>query len=342
MTTAPAFPPPDRAATALVALDWGTSSLRAFAMSADGRVLEQRDSAHGILNLPAPGGIAGFERAFAEACGDWLARRPGLPVVAGGMVGSAQGWKEAPYVATPADTATLATRAAAVTTAEGVRILIAPGVLHDPADGVPDVMRGEEIQIAGALVRAPRALRRSRLVLPGTHSKWVEVVDGRIVRFATFMTGELFAILRRHSILGRLMPEAAAPEPDAAAAAFAAGLRAADGRVLAHDLFAVRTLGLMRRLSGDVLEDYLSGLLIGHELAGARALGAAEPDVPVVLIGEGRLSRRYAEALRLTGIPVTAELGNTAPDGLFRFAVAAGLVDEPQGRQQETIDVRPA
>jgi 2-dehydro-3-deoxygalactonokinase len=317
---------------ALIALDWGTSSLRGFLMAADGSLCETRSAAHGILALPEPGGVAGFERAFAEIAGDWLARRPQLPVVAGGMVGSAQGWVEAPYVATPADTSVLAERAATVTTSDGVRILIAPGVVHDPADAPPDVMRGEEIQIAGALARRPEIAAAAWMVMPGTHSKWVEIVDGRIVRFATHMTGELFALLRRQSILGRLMPEEAATG-ERAEAAFLDGLAAARGGALAHRLFSVRTLGLMKRLDADLLEDRLSGLLIGHEIVSALADGGIA-GLPLVVVGDGRLSRRYARALRAFGLEPTAELGNTAPEGLFRFAVAAGLVESRPGEKK--------
>ncbi len=309
---------------ALIALDWGTSSLRGFLMTADGGIVEERGAPHGIQNLPAPG-AAGFERAFDLLTADWRAAHPRLPVVAGGMVGSAQGWLEAPYVPTPADTGVLADRAARLVTASGVPILIAPGVVHDPADGAPDVMRGEEIQIAGALARAPQIAARSRLVLPGTHSKWVEIADGRIVRFSTHMTGELFALLRHQSILGRLMPDRSATGT-AAEAAFALGLETARGGALAHRLFSVRTLGLLKRLETDVLEDYLSGLLIGHEIDAAIAEGGSEPGVPLVVIGEGRLVRRYGDALRLFGLTPAAELGNTAPEGLHRFADAAGLV----------------
>lgn len=318
------------AAPVLVALDWGTSSLRAFLMDRRGALVAQRASAHGIQNLPVPG-IPGFERAFADLCADWLARWPGLPVVASGMVGSAQGWREAPYVPCPTDTRMLASRAAMVDSAAGVRIVIAPGVICDPTDAPPDVIRGEEIQIAGALADQPAWMRRACIVLPGTHSKWVAIEDGQIVRFATYMTGELFAVLRQHSILGRLMPEHVQPADKASSeSAFAAGLdaaRASRPGDLAHQIFATRTLGLTRRLSADVLADYLSGLLIGHELVSGPALlpQAVDGDTPLVLIGEGGLCRRYQQALARFGRPAM-QIDNTAPRGLFEFAAAAGLV----------------
>ena len=131
---------------ALLALDWGTSSFRAFLMDRSGKVMTQRANTHGIQNLPEQG-ARGFEMAFAELCGDWIGRWQGLPVVAGGMVGSAQGWKEAPYVVCPADTHALAARAVSVDSGLGSCILIAPGVLYDPVDAAPDVMRGEESRL---------------------------------------------------------------------------------------------------------------------------------------------------------------------------------------------------
>lgn len=310
----------------LIALDWGTSSLRAFLMGAGGAVLARREGGPGITALPRPG-PEGFADIFAAECGAWLARWPGLPVVAGGMVGSAQGWREAPYVECPADLASLAQGAVAVE-APGARILIAPGVLL-PAHGqaAPDVMRGEEIQLAGALAGHPALRGAARFVMPGTHSKWVSLRDGRITGFATYMTGELFAVLRRHSLLGRLMPETAAP-PDQAEAGFARGLRMARDSGpgdLPHQIFAARSLGLTGQLPPAALADFLSGLLIGHELVSGLARAAGEGET-LALIGEAALCARYAAALRDFGAPPALLLGNTAPAGLFGFAAAAGLV----------------
>jgi 2-dehydro-3-deoxygalactonokinase len=315
---------------ALIALDWGTSSLRAYLMDGNGRVFDRRSNAHGIQNLPVPG-IKGFERVFAEISAGWLAKYPGLPVVAGGMVGSAQGWAEAPYVPCPADTATLVGRAVTVETASGVRLLIAPGVIFDPPDANPDVMRGEEIQIAGALADHAEFGPRACVALPGTHSKWVQVSDGRIVRFATYMTGELFAVLSRHSILGRLMPGDEGTDARARDAAFTDGVKAArNGSTgdLAHQIFATRTLGLTRRLPAEALKDYLSGLLIGSALVSGLALmrDTLASDTPLVLIGEDALCERYVRALDVLGVRFSAKLENTAPHGLFQFALAAGLV----------------
>ncbi len=331
---------------ALIALDWGTSSLRGFLMDGAGRILAERSSPHGIQHLPQPG-PAGFDAAFTALCGDWLSACRALPVVAGGMVGSAQGWVEAPYVPCPADARSLADRAAWVDSADGTRILIAPGVLHDPADGAPDVMRGEEVQIAGALAENPDWAANACVAMPGTHSKWVRIADGRITGFATHMTGELFAVLKTHSLLGRLMPGPDAPPARAEdeAAAFTLGLDAArtsEPGALPHQLFATRTLGLTRRLPPEALSHYLSGLLIGHELTASLAMmRRVWPDraPPLLLIGDAGLCRRYAHALDHFGAPVAAQLGNTAPRGLFQFAAAAGLiVPAPNAPTDATTD----
>ena len=181
----------------LIALDWGTSSLRAYKLGPAGVVLEQRALASGIMHLPSePRDIAGvrcgngFELAFDAACGDWLDAEPGLPVIACGMVGSAQGWSEAAYRPTPVDVASLGQALHKVRSLRGVDVHIVPGVIEQV--GLPNVMRGEETQVLGVL----QGLGADMLIgLPGSHSKWVEVVEGRITHFDTFMTGEVFAVL---------------------------------------------------------------------------------------------------------------------------------------------------
>jgi 2-dehydro-3-deoxygalactonokinase len=316
---------------ALVALDWGTSTLRAYLLDATGGVLDARQAAAGILRLPAPRDAGGFEQAFEGITRDWLERYPRLRAVAGGMVGSAQGWIEAPYVRVPADVRALAAHAVTVRSALAAEVLIAPGVIFDPPDRAPELMRGEEVQIAGALAAEPSAAARTWFVLPGTHSKWVLVEDGGIVSFATYMTGELYAVLREHSILGRLI----SPQPadaGAAAAAFEQGLEAARESApgdLPRQLFATRALGLTKRLSAEALADYLSGVLVGHELVSglARSRAERESGAPLVLIGDAALRLRYARALQSFGVAASRQLDNTAPRGLFELAREAGLLD---------------
>jgi len=311
----------------LLALDWGTSSLRAFLMR-DGKIVATRQSAHGIQHLPAQG-TAGYEQAFAGIAGDWVRQWPAMPVVACGMVGSAQGWKEAPYVRCPADIKTLAGQSAVVASGLGPDILIAPGVLFDAPDALPDVMRGEEIQIAGALLANPQWARHSCMLLPGTHSKWAWIEDGRIVRFSSYLTGELFAVLCKHSILGRLMPSEPGDTREPDFAAFQLGMdtaRHGGPGDFSHQIFGARTLGLTGRLPAASLSDYLSGLLIGQELVSGLAGAGGLDEVPLVMIGAPALCQRYARSLEYFGKTAEAVLDNTAPVGLWNLAMAAGLI----------------
>ena len=290
----------------LIGLDWGSSSLRAMLIDAEGEVLDTRSSAQGASTLN--GGAAAFVQALDTLIGDW--REPGLPIVACGMVGSQHGWREVPYARCPADAATLAAGALAVDW-HGQPVHLLPGLRSDPADSPPDVMRGEETQILGA------GVARGCVILPGTHSKWAQVVDGAVRGFATHMTGELFALLRQHSVLGRLMPDPASEDGDA----FARGVRAArdqGSQGLPHQLFAVRTLGLTGQLAHAALADYLSGLLIGHEIRAG--LASRRDDAPLVLIGETALCRRYAAALAQFDCPQVPQLPNTAAAGLRELA----------------------
>lgn len=317
-------------APALLALDWGTTGLRAFLMR-DGAVTHERQAADGIQQL---GGNepARFEQALERIAGDWLRQWPGLPVIACGMVGSAQGWREAPYATTPADPHSLGAQCVQVRAGEAsgeVTVHIIPGVVHHPAQGAPDVMRGEETQVAGALLLEPRLAQRACFVMPGTHSKWAAVRDGRIVSFRSFMTGEVYDVLRQHSLLGRLMQDGAQATEPQRQEAFDAGVMAAQDASaggLLHQLFAARTLGLVGGWPHAVMGDYLSGLLLGTEVAGARAGGEAAGGVPLVLVGAPALCARYERALALLGWPVDASLANTAPRGLWSVAHALGLI----------------
>lgn len=295
----------------LLALDWGSTALRAYLLDDVGEVLEQRASAQGSNTLD--GSAAAYGAALDSVAEGW----PALPALACGMAGSAHGWREVPYLRCPATETALARGVLAV---GGRKLWLVPGLRCDAEGAAPDVMRGEETQVFGALAQNPDWARRSCIVLPGTHSKWVHVTDAGIDSFATHMTGELFAVLRAHSVLGRLIPDVAAPDPTA----FGAGVDAArngDNRGLGQQLFAVRTLGLTGQVSGAGLADYLSGLLIGHELHAGLAwrAGAGLANAPLVLVGDAALCARYETALRRFGAAATV-LPNTAPVGLWRIA----------------------
>jgi 2-dehydro-3-deoxygalactonokinase len=329
-----------RGEAALVALDWGTTALRAYLFDAAGDVIETRASTAGIMNLPCPANQGGFDAAFDAVCGEWIERAPHVPVIAAGMVGSAQGWKEAPYVETPASADAIVRGIVRVETARGAALHIIPGVLE--RGELPNVMRGEETQIFGALGdaafeaasgSAPAGdapeLASALLGLPGTHAKWVMVHGARIEHFYTFMTGEVFAALSEHTILGRTMTTPDRPDT----AAFLRGVSVAHGHGHAGMLatiFSTRTLGLTAQLAREEQPDYLSGLLIGHELNGLEALLVRQQSTlagrALRLIGNEALCERYRLALTHYGCQ-NAELVKYATErGLWRIAVQAGLV----------------
>lgn len=266
-----------------VAVDWGTSSLRAARIAADGQVLEERASARGILTVPA----GGFPAVLQETCGDWLGA--GALCLVSGMAGSRQGWREAPYCPCPAGFGELGRSLA--WTAPG-RIALVPGLSCEHA-GVPDVMRGEEVQIFGA--QSLLSVREGLFVLPGTHSKWARVEEGRVRDFATFMTGEAYALLRQHSILARTLPPQDGPLRQDA---FLQGVQHAQAAgSLLRGAFSARTLALFEQLAVDAQPSYLSGLVIGEELRAQQQLPKE-----VVLIGSPALAQRYALALQALGV----------------------------------------
>jgi len=300
----------------MLGLDWGTTSFRAYCIDAQGAVLALRTAPAGILKVPS----GAFEAALEREVGDWLEAEPGLPIIASGMITSRQGWLEVPYCPCPAGSAELAAGLLRHETARGRAIHFVPGLSIVGADDVPDVMRGEETQIVGAV---GDAAGRRLLVLPGTHSKWVRAEDGRITWFATFMTGEVFAVLKEHSILGRLMKGDRPVD-----AAFTRGLahaREGAGGLL-RKLFSARTLGLFDRVPAEGIASYLSGLLIGTEIA--EALGCLElPDgVEITVIGEGALCERYLTAIAAAGLSGRPAAEHASARGQFLIAQAAGLI----------------
>jgi 2-dehydro-3-deoxygalactonokinase len=321
----------------LIALDWGTTSLRAYKLAADGVVLEQRALSSGIMQLPKTPRVIngrecadGFELAFDEACGDWLDAQPNLPVIACGMVGSAQGWREAAYCETPANVANLGNSLQTIVSLRGTRVHIVPGVIQ--RSRLPNVMRGEETQVLGVLQNLPIEAGVDLLIgLPGSHSKWVDVVDGCITHFDTFMTGEVFAVLSEHSILGRTLKQGAAFD----ALAFDRGVQVAqsvDGELgVLSTLFSARTLGLTGELSPTAQADYLSGLMIGHELAALATVQRRRrnnTNLPsIILIGNAQLCARYSRALDACGFASVKLAEQATERGLWQLALAAGLID---------------
>ncbi|MCD5993176.1 2-dehydro-3-deoxygalactonokinase [Pseudomonas sp. CDFA 602] len=322
----------------LIALDWGTTSLRAYRLGNNGQVLEQRALSAGIMQLPTtPRLIAGelcsdgFELAFEQACGDWLDAQPDLPVIACGMVGSAQGWREAAYRETPASVGGLSAALQTVRSLRGVTVHIIPGVLQRSA--LPNVMRGEETQVLGILATLDAQLASEPLLigLPGSHSKWVQVVKGRIVHFDTFMTGEVYATLCAHTILGRTMQPNETFDTEAFDSGLAVARSDAGKAGPLSTIFSCRTLGLTGQLAASAQPDYLSGVLIGHELASLAALQRdAHQQLPaVILIGSESLCARYARGLTASGFPRVTLAEQATERGLWQVAAQAGLLASP-------------
>jgi|ERR1700674_494256 len=306
-------------AAALIAIDWGTSNRRAWRIDRWGAVLDRRHDAEGLLAIRE----ARFAESLQGLIGDWLAQAPGVPVLMAGMVGSKRGWVEAPYLPTPLALQTLGQHLHPVAELAGSAVRVVPGVCFSSAERPPDVMRGEETQIYGALALSNQDC--ALLLLPGTHAKWAKVEDRVLREFRTYMTGELFGVLRKHSILGQLMEGDLFVEE-----AFLQGLRvsrqAAPGRLL-HDLFGVRTRVLFEQLAPTATSSYLSGILIGAELSDACQHFEPGTVQTILTIGSAELSALYGAAAGEFGLTLCV-MDNDAlfPAAMHRLADAADLL----------------
>lgn len=296
---------------ALIGIDWGTSSLRAFLIGAGGEVLDHISKPLGIMQVKD----GDFEGSFKDLVGPWQ-HAIGLPIIASGMITSRNGWVETPYVSVPSGVQQLADAVVTHKTSDGTTVTFVTGMTADH-NGAPDVMRGEETQIIGA---SALGMSDGIFVMPGTHSKWITVRSDQIEDYSTYMTGEVFAALSKHTILATLMEDAPFQE-DAFRKGCAAGL--ADGSKLLHDLFAVRTLPLFGKITGTMVKDYLSGLLIGAEVKGA---DVAQIKGPVTIIGRDDLADRYEIALSIAGLKTNRAPDDIVARGHFMIAQAAGLL----------------
>ena len=266
-----------------IAVDWGTSHLRAWAMGASGP-LDHRESDRGMGQLIPDA----FEPALLDLVAPWLGDRK-RTIIACGMVGARQGWREAAYRAVPCTPTDEAAMTPAPTADPRIEVLIAPGLSQDrPAD----VMRGAETLIAGALNLMPGF--DGVICHPGTHAKWVHISAGEVVSFQTFLTGELFDLLSTRSVLHHYMAEGW--DEDAFDAAVADALSRPE-RFSAR-LFSLRAEGLLHDLPGATAKARLSGLLIGLELAGAKPYWLGQQ---LIVLGAPRLSALYARALAAQG-----------------------------------------
>jgi len=330
----------------LIGLDWGTSSLRAYLFGEAGRKLAENSAPSGVMHLErlfAPGQhpISRdelFEAAFEEVCQDWLRRTPGLPVIACGMIGSTVGWKEAAYLRAPAGTHALAGALTQISRADGGLIYIVPGIFAPGVSGkrLPEVMRGEETQIAGIFgdSGSTNAADRENLLvgLPGTHSKWVQTGMGNIVSFTTFVTGELYGLLSNYSVIAKTESKS----QEFSGEAFQAGMETAHGPDsegaggVLSTIFSTRTKSVLGELQKGQQSDYLSGLLIAEELAGVERVlrrdgRKLEEFSRIVFTGEPDLCARYKFASNHRHWPAVEIVADAAERGLWRLARIARL-----------------
>ena len=300
----------------LIAVDWGTTRLRAMLLDREGGLVAEVESADGIGSLSGR-----HEEALERLVADW----PKVPAILAGMIGSRQGWREAPYAECPADAAALARKAIRFTSGQGRDVAIVPGVmLRDPRrDG--DVIRGEETQVVGLAEREPGF--RGISIHPGTHSKWVVIDDGWIGGFQTFLSGEMFDLLSRTSFLRHSVAEdgrdlSAVPD-------FALGVRrtAEEGLPFLAAIFSVRARQLLDNVARQDNLAYLSGLVIGGEIASARLAGRLSVGAGVRIVGSPALARAYARAFSIIGSPAKAlDGGEMVRLGLVRLARAVGFL----------------
>ncbi len=302
---------------ALVAVDWGTSRCRAMLLDRDGGLITEAESNDGI----GPLGGQGHEEAFERLTAGW----PRVPVLMAGMVGSRQGWREAAYVPVPATSAALAAGLKRFEGADHRPLAIVPGLVLRSAARDGDVIRGEETQLVGLMEEEPDFAGIA--ILPGTHSKWAAVGDGTIRDFQTFMTGEMFELLARKSFLRHSVSEQADDIASSEHFALAVRRSVVEGLPFLGAIFSVRVRQLLDGVSGDDNLAYLSGLVIGGEIAAARDAGLLAADQPIRIIGSRSLARAYQAAFAVAGQSAEARDGSAlVRRGLVRIARVNGLL----------------
>jgi 2-dehydro-3-deoxygalactonokinase len=301
-----------------IVLDWGTTSFRALLVDANGAVLDRVETQDGIQSVPK----TGFEAVLARNIASWRHAHTALPVYAAGMITSRNGWIETPYVEAPAGADALAAAVKWLRLADGGVIGFIPGLTDKSVKPFPDVMRGEETQLVGFGLG-----QEMTVVLPGTHSKWARIEKGRIARFRTFVTGEIFSLLSRHSFIAQLSK----PQPVPNWSAFTHGLEVAGDRtqacgLLSH-LFSVRTGWLAGKLAPPETSDYLSGLVVGMEFREAREMGWFKAGERVGIIGGDHLVEVYRRAAIAFGLK--PDLGPS--DAAVRGALVIAEIAERRG-----------
>jgi 2-dehydro-3-deoxygalactonokinase len=299
----------------LIGIDWGTSTFRASLINAAGDAIDSRENPCGILAVQD----RDFDAFLSQAIGDWMCGYPEIPIIASGMITSRNGWVETPYVPVPLGISDLAKALVKHITKDSHTIHFITGASQDPTGERPDVVRGEETELFGYLANHDTECRT--FLLPGTHNKWLSVEDGKITHFVTYMTGEIFALLREHSILASDESNTAFCEN-----AFLRGLKAVQKRPgsLLSNLFTTRALTLFGQIQLAEVSDYLSGVLIGEEFLGSLQVDGKPSSL--IIIGRNDLSVRYQKAAEFFGIPTTIATSGLSQRGQLAIARAAELL----------------
>ncbi len=280
-----------------IVADWGTTRFRGYLVENES-ILDRVASDEGVSALRT----GQHQAVFLRQCGRWLAAEPQAPVLLVGMVGSREGWVMAPYASCPADAADIARAMIPVELGDGRQAHIVPGLFCEPAPGAADVMRGEETLVLGS------GVENGLVCLPGTHPKWILMRGGRIERFATYMTGEMYALLREHSMIGRPATEPGDPagfEMGLDAAMRNGGETGAERVGLLHLLFGARAAVVSGRMSPGLLGPYLSGLLTGDEINGA--LSQFSRPASVTIVAESPRADLYVTALNRRSIATSVK-----------------------------------
>lgn len=291
-----------------IVVDWGTTSLRAFLISQDGTIGDRLETERGIQFI-ADGA---YDAELTSTVSKWIAAHGILPVLALGMVTSRNGWVEVPYVSCPATAADLAGGIIARQLANGCPVFLLPGITDRTRTPFPDVMRGEETQIVGFGLDKDICV-----ILPGTHSKWARIGEGRIQGFQTFVTGEIFALLSQHSFIAKAAGTAAG-EVDWRAferGAAEAGRALPETDAMLSLLFSARTGILADKMIGTETRDYMSGLLIGHEFRQAELCGWFDREAEIGIVGNDGLNDRYERVARSLNLRVRKGKEEAAIDG---------------------------
>ena len=303
---------------ALICVDWGSSNFRALLLNFDGKLLDVINSTKGMLDLKPHE----FEAKLMKLLAKWLTKKS-LPIIMAGMVGSQKGWHEVDYLHCPINISELAGSLRFVKNKQELKIAIIAGIDCQSLYGQYDVTRGEEVQTFGALELIGELKNNTIFCLPGTHSKWMRVEDGKIVDFTTYMTGELFNIISAYSILSC---DDCADEINEEA--FLAGVKHVkkNGGIM-HQIFAVRTHMLNGEIKPANTKSYLSGILISSEIN--EMLKLLPQNINIVLIGGKILTKYYAIAFDYFKIQYTVIDGEKAAyTSMYSIAKQANFFDQ--------------